>query len=91
VQGKLIGCLETTVGMTAYIRKACDSVKKYTPYPEVLRCWDPRLQTSQRVYGVHPSGETSTPRGSLGVLTLLLFLRFLFLLYLERVLWRCDI
>jgi len=28
VQGKLIGCLETTVGMTPYIRKACDSVKK---------------------------------------------------------------
>jgi len=28
VQGKLIGCLETTVGMTPYIRKACDSAKK---------------------------------------------------------------
>jgi hypothetical protein len=41
VQGKLIGCLETTVvGMTPYIRKACDSVKKkYTPWQEVIRCW----------------------------------------------------
>ena len=27
MQGKLIGCVEITVGMTAYIRKACDSVK----------------------------------------------------------------
>lgn len=38
-----------------------------------------------RVDVVHCSGETSIPRGSLGVLTLLLFLRFLFLLYFERV------
>jgi hypothetical protein len=37
-----------------------------------------RLQTSQGVDVVHRSGETSSPRGSLGVLTLLLFLRFLF-------------
>ena len=81
MQGKLIGCLETTLGMTAYIRKACDSVKKIIHLDR--RSLD--VQTSHRVDVVHCSGETSIPWGSLEVLTLLLFLRFLFLLHFERV------
>jgi hypothetical protein len=44
-----------------------------------------KVSNFTRVDVVHCSGETSIPHGSFGVLTLLLFLRYLFLLYFERV------
>ena len=44
-----------------------------------------KVSNFTRVDVVHCSGETYIPRGSLEVLTLLLFLRFLFLLHFERV------